>query len=195
MESIKCVCVGDGAVGKTCMLISYCTDVFPIEYVPTVFDNYHACVMMDGKPISMGLWDTAGQEDYDRLRPLSYPNTDVFLVCYSTTSRTSLKNVLEKWLPEIRSHCPSTPFILVGTKSDVRTNKQAQENLRRKGRSFSFVDISTAEEEGAKLSASAVMECSAKTQVGLKAVFDMAIKTALASRKQTKKKRGKCSLF
>ena len=177
------------------MLISYCTDAFPIEYVPTVFDNYHACVMVDGKPISLGLWDTAGQEDYDRLRPLSYPNTDVFLVCYSVTSRTSLKNVLEKWLPEIRSHCPSTPFILVGTKSDVRTNKRDQEKARRAGRSFSFVDMPAAEEEGAKLGASAVMECSAKTQVGLKDVFDTAIKTALAARKHPKKKRSKCSLF
>jgi len=177
------------------MLISYCTDVFPIEYVPTVFDNYHACVMVDGKPISLGLWDTAGQEDYDRLRPLSYPSTDVFIVCYSTTSRTSLKNVLDKWLPEIRSHCPSTPFILVGTKSDVRTSKHYQEKARKAGRSYSFVDMSVAEQEGAKFGASAVLECSAKTQAGLKDVFDKAINTALNARKHTPKKRNKCSLF
>jgi len=195
MESIKCVAVGDGAVGKTCMLISYSTDVFPIEYVPTVFDNYHANVMMDGTPISLSLWDTAGQEDYDRLRPLSYPGTDVFIICYSTTSSTSLNNVLNKWLPEIRSHCPSTPFILVGTKSDVRTSKHDLEKARRAGRAFSFVDLDVAEKKGAELGATAVMECSAKTQMGLKTVFDMAIKTAMADRKQPKKKRNKCSLF
>src|SRR3989338_8127363 len=109
MHPVKCVVVGDGAVGKTCLLISYTTNSFPEEYVPTVFDNYSATLMCDNRAISLGLWDTAGQEEHDRLRPLSYPQTDVFLLCYSVISPASYKNVQDKWYPEIVHHCPSSP--------------------------------------------------------------------------------------
>ncbi|KAL7004789.1 Rho GTPase protein rac1 [Cystobasidiomycetes sp. EMM_F5] len=80
--------------------------------------------MVDGKPINLGLWDTAGQEDYDRLRPLSYPQTDVFLICFSLVSPPSFENVKTKWYPEIQHHAPSTPIILVGTKLDLRGNEE-----------------------------------------------------------------------
>ena len=180
MESIKCVVVGDGAVGKTCMLISYTSNNFPTEYVPTVFDNYQTNLMVDSKPISLGLWDTAGQEDYDRLRPLSYPNTDVFLICYSVDSLVSLKNVEHKWLPEIRNHCPNALFILVGTKSDLRDNFEFIEKMRRQNKKM--VLKMDAETKGYMLGASHVLECSAKNQKGLVNIFEEAVRLVINKR-------------
>ena len=182
MQNIKCVVVGDGAVGKTCLLISYTTNAFPGEYIPTVFDNYSANVMVDGKPIQLGLWDTAGQEDYDRLRPLSYPQTDVFLVCFSIISRSSYENVKTKWIPEIKHHVPDVPFLLVGTKADLRND---QEVLKKVGNPLTAQD---GESLGKELGARNYVECSALTQDGLKNVFDEAIRAALNKSEAKKKK-------
>jgi small GTP-binding protein len=85
LRHVKLVAVGDGAVGKTCMLLAYSQNEFPQNYVPTVFENYAVKAIVDAQPTQLELWDTAGQEDYDRIRPLSYPNTDVFLVLFSVT--------------------------------------------------------------------------------------------------------------
>ena len=94
-----------------------------------VFDNYAVTVMIGGEPYTLGLFDTAGQEDYDRLRPLSYPQTDVFLVCFSVVSPSSFENVKEKWVPEITHHCQKTPFLLVGTQIDLRDDAATIEKL------------------------------------------------------------------
>mmetsp|Transcript_378 Transcript_378/g.499 ORF Transcript_378/g.499 Transcript_378/m.499 type:complete len:198 (-) Transcript_378:135-728(-) len=196
LRPVKCVVVGDGAVGKTCLLVSYTTSSFPRDYVPTVFDNYACNVMVDGKPVNLGLWDTAGQEDYDRLRPLSYPQTDIFLACFSVISPNSFKNVADKWIPEIRHYCPNTPVLVVGTKTDLRDDKDIIQRLASRGL------IPVASNEGTTLAkevgAVKYVECSALTQNGLKAVFDEAIRTTIAppaKRKGSKSKRSPCSLM
>jgi len=191
MQNIKCVVVGDGAVGKTCLLISYTTNAFPGEYIPTVFDNYSANVMVDGKPINLGLWDTAGQEDYDRLRPLSYPQTDVFLVCFSVISSSSFENVKTKWVPEIQHHAPNVPIVLVGTKSDLRKDDDTNKQL--KSRNQAMVTVESAHRMAKEIGAVSFLECSALTQEGLKQVFDDAIRAAMTTPKKPGRK--KCELL
>lgn len=120
-EKIKLVLLGDGNSGKTSMLISYTTDKFNLDYVPTVFDSYVATIKRGEKIVNLQLWDTAGQDEYKRLRPLSYPRTDLFLICFSLTDPKSFNNALNKWLPEANDNCPLALKIFVGTKSDLRT--------------------------------------------------------------------------
>ncbi|KAF9624999.1 hypothetical protein IFM89_016931 [Coptis chinensis] len=211
---IKCVTVGDGAVGKTCLLISYTSNTFPSvlllhsvyvlslfhakfrvvislffsscqDYVPTVFDNFSASVMVGGEIISLGLWDTAGQEDYNRLRPLSYRGADVFILAFSLISRPSFENISKKWVPELRHYAPSVPIVLVGTKLDLRDDKQFY--LDHPGART----ISTAQGEELKkqIGALAYIECSSKTQQNVKVVFDAAIKVVLHPPKPKKQRR------
>jgi len=193
MQNIKCVVVGDGAVGKTCLLISYTTNAFPGEYIPTVFDNYSANVMVDGKPVNLGLWDTAGQEDYDRLRPLSYPQTDVFLVCFSVISPSSFENVKSKWHAEISHHAPGVPFILVGTKIDLRDDDEQRARLREKN--LEPISEARGAQLANQLGAQKYLECSALTQKGLKNVFDEAIRCVLLAKNQKPKKNKPCFLM
>ena len=82
-NEVKIVVVGEGAVGKTCMVSCYVNDEFPSQYVPTVFDAHKGNMEYGDKEVLLHLWDTAGQDDLARLRPLAYPKTDVFLVCFS----------------------------------------------------------------------------------------------------------------
>ncbi|EGD88700.2 hypothetical protein H112_03622 [Trichophyton rubrum D6] len=170
VATIKCVVVGDGAVGKTCLLISYTTNKFPSEYVPTVFDNYAVTVMIGDEPYTLGLFDTAGQEDYDRLRPLSYPQTDVFLVCFSVTSPASFENVREKWFPEVRHHCPGVPCLIVGTQTDLRDDQTIRDKLSKQR--MQPVRKEDGDRMAKELGAVKYVECSALTQYKLKDVFD-----------------------
>ena len=195
-SSMKCVAIGDGAVGKTSLLISFSSNSFPEDYVPTVFDNYNANVMWKQKTISMGLWDTAGQEDYDRLRPLSYPDTDIFIVCYSIVNPSSYTNVKSKWIPEIRHHCPETPVVLIGTKLDLRENVDTLKRLKERDQAPITYDLGVKLQK--EIGAVAFAECSALTQKGLKDAFNLAIESVFEPTKienKNMKKAQKCLIL
>ncbi|XP_018614313.1 rho-related GTP-binding protein RhoG-like [Scleropages formosus] len=186
MQSIKCVVVGDGAVGKTCLLISYTTNAFPREYIPTVFDNYSSQVTVDGRTISLNLWDTAGQEEYDRLRTLSYPQTNVFIICFSIASPPSYENVKHKWHPEVTHHCPGVPILLVGTKSDLRADSEVLRKLKEQNQT------TISQQQGQALArhihAVKYLECSALNQEGIREVFSEAVRAFLNPQPITSKK-------
>ncbi len=147
--------------------------------------------MVEGQALNLGLWDTAGQEDYDRLRPLSYPHTDVFLVCFSIISPHSFENVKNKWYPEIQHHAAGVPIILVGTKCDRRHDPKVLEELHAKG--LRVVTPEEAQAKAREIGAVKYLECSALTQENLKNVFDEAIKAAL-NKNPTQNSGGCCTM-
>ncbi|XP_071081789.1 transforming protein RhoA-like [Haliotis cracherodii] len=178
----KLVVVGDGGCGKTCLLMVFRKDEFPDVYVPTVFESYAKVVEVDNKLISLTLWDTAGQEGYDRLRPLSYPRTDVILMCFSIDVPDSLDNVLEKWSPEVKHFCPNVPIILVGNKKDLRNDDHTKAKLAQ------YKQFPVKPEAGRKIADSigavTYRECSAKTKEGVTEIFETASRAALTSKKK-----------
>ena len=168
---MKVVVVGDGAVGKTSMLLCYTTNTFPTDYVrtaplerrvsrraiphpssvpardsrlvraltfpfpspqmATVFDNYAVNVPYGDKTINLGLWDTAGQDEYAQFRPLSYDQADGFILAFSLVDRASFDNVASAWIRELRAKAPDAPIVLVGTKMDLRRDDGARESAKR----------------------------------------------------------------
>ncbi|CAG5094487.1 Oidioi.mRNA.OKI2018_I69.XSR.g13601.t1.cds [Oikopleura dioica] len=173
----KLVIVGDGTCGKTCLLIVFSKDEFPEVYVPTVFENYVADIEVEGRQVELALWDTAGQEDYDRLRPLSYPDTDVILMCFSIDSPDSLQNIPEKWVPEVKHFCPNVPIVLVGNKKDLRNS------------GGKFVSTQEGNQMATRIGATSYVECSALTKERVRDVFEIATKASLSRKRQKRRKR------
>jgi len=171
---IKLVVVGDGAVGKTSLLISYATDKFPTDYVPTVFENYTAQMKLNDESILLHLWDTAGQEDYDRLRPLSYPGADLVLLCYSSVHKPSIDSIKTRWSPEVRQFIPTVPIFLVGTKLDLK-----EELTKSPKEGFELVSYEEGQAMANDIKALKFYEISAKTRQNLDTLFQEAVTTVL----------------
>ena len=196
VRPIKSVCIGDGSVGKTALLMTFATNHFPSEYVPTVFDNYNAHMMIDGKVVSLGLWDTAGQEDYDAMRPLSYPMSDVVIICMSIASRVSADNVVNKWAPEISHFLPQTPVVLVGCKKDLRDDRNTLARLRERGQEpLSYTQgVALAR----KIGAAHYVESSAFTGENITDVFRTVARAAMEGKDGPRKprpRRARCAVM
>ncbi|KAL7418534.1 RHO4 protein [Cryptotrichosporon argae] len=176
----KLVVVGDGGCGKTCLLTVYAERRFPETYVPTVFENLITVVPHPtdaSKTIELALWDTAGQEDFDRLRPLSYNDTDVVLVVFACNHRPSLMNVLDKWYPEMSHFCETVPLLLVCTKTDLRADATTQSLMAAQG--VGPITPAEGEKVAKEIGARRYLECSAKEGWGVQDVFDAAIRESL----------------
>lgn len=175
---IKLVAVGDGAVGKTSLLIRFSKGEFPETYVPTVFENYTTEYSYKDKKVMLHLWDTAGQEDYDRLRPLSYPGADIILLCFSLVHKDSLDSVQEKWHKEVDHFVPNVPTIMVGTKMDLRDAE-----LKNPSGNYTPCTKEQCEKVRSDISAEKCVDVSAKAGTNIKDVFDEAVRVVLAFRK------------
>ncbi|GAA5917404.1 hypothetical protein JCM5296_000208 [Sporobolomyces johnsonii] len=195
---VKLTCVGDGGVGKTCLLIVYSQKRFPTDYVPTVFENYVLNKQYENKIVEFALWDTAGQEEYDRLRPLSYPETDVIFICFAVDFPVSLENIEDKWYPEVAHFCEGVPIVLIATKTDLRTDQRALDLLKAQGRH----PVTPAEGAAvAKTIGARYAEVSAMTGQGVEEVFDLALREAMKGRGgpmgtvKVGKKKVKCTIL
>ncbi|BDD63373.1 Rho GTPase [Monascus purpureus] len=177
----KMVLLGDGACGKTSALNVFTRGFFPTVYEPTVFENYVHDVFVDNVHMELSLWDTAGQEEFDRLRALSYEDTHVIMLCFSIDSRDSFENVSTKWISEINDNCPGVKVVLTALKCDLRKDEDENENPN----AITFEQgLAKAKEIGAVK----YLECSAVQNRGIRETFYEAAKVALEVRPAGSKK-------
>ncbi|KAI6112843.1 P-loop containing nucleoside triphosphate hydrolase protein [Pisolithus croceorrhizus] len=176
----KVVVCGDGACGKTSLLNVFTRGFFTQVYEPTVFENYVHDILVDDQLVELSLWDTAGQEEFDRLRSLSYAETHVVMICFSVDNPVSLENVETKWIEEIVEHCPGVKLILVALKCDLRDDRNVAERLARHG--LHSVQYEEGFTVARRIRASRYLECSSKHNRGVLEVFDEAARLSLTTR-------------
>lgn len=172
----KIVIVGDGACGKTSLLFVFTLGEFPTEYHPTVFENYVTDCRIDGKAVQLALWDTAGQEEYERLRPLSYANTHLILIGFAIDAPDSLDNARTKWVEEVTKYCPNTPYLLIGLKKDLRVESANPEKC---------VQFHQGEIAAKEMNARKYFESSALYGEGVDDIFEYAARTSMLTQKAT----------
>ena len=182
---IKCVIIGDGQVGKTSLLVTYESGEFPSEYIPNLFGGYDVTVSIAEETYNLVFWDDCGcGAPYDGLPPVPFPSASVYLVCFSVVEPDSYENIKECWVRDIKHHYPNIPFLLLGTKVDLRGDRATLDKLAKKQEEV--VSKEEGERMAERLKAAKYLECSALTREGVKNVFDEVILQHL--KKSEKKK-------
>eukprot|EP00924_Labyrinthula_sp_SR-Ha-C_P004473 snap_masked-scaffold_1-processed-gene-1.28-mRNA-1 protein AED:0.32 eAED:0.32 QI:0/-1/0/1/-1/1/1/0/194 len=174
MKYYKFVAIGDGGAGKTSLLNCYTQGTFDPLHIPTTFGNTDTSITLNNQSFFVALFDTAGQEEYDSVRHLSYSQTDLFLLCFSVVNDKSFENLKTVWIPEIRHHAPNTPFLVVGCKEDLRENSfgkegvQSSEWYQQEAKNFGAIDY---------------IECSSKAMSNISYVFELGLERVLSYQK------------
>ncbi|KAF2861539.1 hypothetical protein K470DRAFT_256904 [Piedraia hortae CBS 480.64] len=197
----KLVLLGDGACGKTSLLNVFTRGFFPTVYEPTVFENYVHDIFIDNVHVELSLWDTAGQEEYDRLRSLSYDDTHAIMLCFSVDNPDSLENVEAKWVGEIADNCPNVKLLLVALKCDLREQRADEEDSVVATQSSTepkrpMVDYQQGLAVAEKIKALRYLECSAKKNRGVNEAFTEAARIALSVKiPGVKDRKGRCAVM
>lgn len=187
----KLVLLGDGACGKTSLLNVFTRGYFPTVYEPTVFENYVHDIFIDNVHVELSLWDTAGQEEFDRLRSLSYDDTHAIMLCFSVDSPDSLENVETKWVGEIAENCPGVKLVLVALKCDLREQTDADDEEGQQGEKPALINYDQGLKVAEKIRALRYLECSAMKNRGVNEAFTEAARVALTV-KNAKDNDSKC---
>lgn len=188
--AVKCVLVGDSAVGKTALLVRFTSENFPDGYRPTVYESTGVEVYMDGVQISLGLWDTAGNDVFKNIRPMSYQQADVVLICYSVANPNSLASVQHKWISEIRQNLPRVPVLIVATQTDQREMGPHR---------ASCTTATEGKRVAREVRASGYLECSSLSNRGVQQVFESAVRAAVHQTRRLTRRRmfgiNQCKVF
>jgi len=191
--SRKLVLLGDGACGKTSLLNVFTRGYFPTVYEPTVFENYVHDIFIDNTHVELSLWDTAGQEEFDRLRSLSYDNTHAIMLCFSVDSPDSLENIETKWKSEIEENCPGVKLVLVALKCDLREKGQDDEEESQEPKR-PMIEYKQGLQVAQRIKALRYLECSAMKNRGVNEAFTEAARVAL-SVKNSADKSSSCTVM
>lgn len=182
---LKVVVTGCSTVGKSSMILTYCNKKYPSEYVPYTANDIlplpHVCEY-GTQSVEMNIQDTAGAEDYDRLRPLVYPNTHIVLLLFDISAPQTFEAICAHWVPELRQHCTNVPIILVGTKTDLRTTDMA------------IISYQQGRDKARQIEAEDYFEISSKNMEGLEELFKRTMDAGSRYLKTQQKKKLTCSI-